>query len=111
MLKDTTIETKSANPDDLATAFDGFMRAFEAFKDGNDERLAQLEQRMSADVVTTDKVDRINRALTSQARRRRARPQVGPPAPGRPRAPLRRLPPAQGRLRRLRPQGRSRHAA
>ena len=35
------LETKSAAPDDIATAFDGFMRAFEAFKDANDERLGE----------------------------------------------------------------------
>jgi HK97 family phage major capsid protein len=81
-----TLETKSASPDDLAGAFDGFMRAFEAFKDGNDERLAQLEQRMSADVVTTDKVDRINRALDEHKRvvdelaLKSARPHLGGPA-------------------------------
>ncbi len=80
------LETKSASPDDLAGAFDGFMRAFEAFKDGNDERLAQLEQRMSADVVTTDKVDRINRALDEHKRvvdelaLKSARPHLGGPA-------------------------------
>ena len=85
MLK-TPLETKSASPDDLAGAFDGFMRAFEAFKDGNDERLAQLEQRMSADVVTTDKVDRINRAVDETKRvvdelaLKSARPHLGGPA-------------------------------
>src|SRR5436190_21555130 len=83
---ETHIETKSANPDDLSTAFDGFMRAFEAFKDGNDERIAKLEQRMSADVVTTDKVDRINRALDEHKRvvdevtLKSARPHLGGPA-------------------------------
>ena len=52
---DTGLETK--------VAFGDFMEAFEAFKDANDERLAQIEQRMTADVVTTEKVDRINRAI------------------------------------------------
>ncbi len=52
---DTGLETK--------VAFGDFMQAFEAFKDANDERLGQIEQRMSADVVTGDKVERINRAL------------------------------------------------
>ena len=52
---ETGLETK--------VAFGDFMQAFEAFKDANDERLAQIEQRMSADVVTADKVDRINRAV------------------------------------------------
>ncbi len=44
-------------------AYAEFMAAFEAFKDANDDRLEQIEKRMSADVVTSDKVDRINRAL------------------------------------------------
>ena len=42
---------------------DDMLSAFEAFKDANDERLAQIEKRMSADVVTSDKVDRINKAV------------------------------------------------
>jgi len=73
--------------DSLNTAFDGFMRAFEAFKDGNDERLAQLERRLSADAVTTDKVDRLNRALDETKRvvddlaLKSARPHLGGPAP------------------------------
>jgi HK97 family phage major capsid protein len=44
-------------------AFGDMMQAFEAFKDANDERLAQIEARMSADAVTSDKVERINRAV------------------------------------------------
>ncbi len=42
---------------------DDMLSAFEAFKDANDERLAQIEKRMGADVVTSDKVDRINKAV------------------------------------------------
>ena len=52
---DTGLETK--------VAFGDVMQAFEAFKEANDERLAQIEARMSADVVTAEKVDRINRAV------------------------------------------------
>ena len=54
------------------TAQDDVLIAFEAFKEANDERLAQIEKRMSADVVTAEKVDRIGRAideLTLKARR------------------------------------------
>jgi HK97 family phage major capsid protein len=75
------LETKSN--DDLNAAFGDFMRAFEAFKDGNDERLSQLERRMSADVVTLDKVDRLNRALDETKRvvddlaLKAARPHLG----------------------------------
>ncbi|MDE1940151.1 MAG: phage major capsid protein, partial [Alphaproteobacteria bacterium] len=61
------LESKAlANPD-TRDAFDDFLRAFEAFKAANDERLEQLETR-SADVVTEEKVDRINRALDEQKR-------------------------------------------
>ena len=76
MLKDPHLETKSAQPDDLGAAFDDFMRAFEAFKDANDERLGQLERRMSADIVTSEKVDRLNRALDELALKS-ARPHLG----------------------------------
>jgi HK97 family phage major capsid protein len=53
----------SGSSEDVALAFDEFMRAFEAFKAANDERLAQIEQSISEDVVTTEKLERINRAL------------------------------------------------
>jgi HK97 family phage major capsid protein len=56
------LETKSTTGD-VGGAFEDFMRAFDAFKDTNDDRLGQLERRMTADVVTTDKLDRINTAL------------------------------------------------
>ncbi|MEO1198088.1 MAG: phage major capsid protein [Pseudomonadota bacterium] len=48
---------------DVVDAFDDFMQAFEAFKEVNDERLTQIEDRVSADVVTVEKMNRINRAL------------------------------------------------
>jgi HK97 family phage major capsid protein len=54
-------ETKVAQHGDAS--HDDVLQAFEAFKDANDERLAQIEKRMSADVVTTEKVDRINKAV------------------------------------------------
>lgn len=58
-------ENKAARPQspDAHDAQDGLLYAFEAFKEANDERLDQIERRMAADVVTTDKMDRINRAL------------------------------------------------
>jgi HK97 family phage major capsid protein len=55
-----TIETKVARTDDSMGAV---FEAFEAFKDANDERLDQIEKRMSADVITSEKVDRISRAI------------------------------------------------
>ncbi len=51
---------------------DDVLIAFEAFKEANDERLAQIEKRMAADVVTAEKVERIGKAideLTLKARR------------------------------------------
>jgi HK97 family phage major capsid protein len=62
------LETKVAG----AASYDDVLNAFDCFKDANDERLAQIEKRMSADVITSEKVERINRAideLTLKARR------------------------------------------
>ncbi len=54
------------NNSEITGALDEFLGAFEDFKQANDERLDQLEKRMSADVLSTDKVDRINAALDRQ---------------------------------------------
>ncbi len=59
-------ETKMGQPGDIAAAFDDFMHAFESFKDTNDERLDQIEKRMSSDVVTDEKMDRINKSIDEQ---------------------------------------------
>lgn len=72
-----------AVPDRIEDAFDGFMDAFEAFKDANDKRLDEIEKKLSADVVTRDKVDRINKAMDEQKRAidqlvlKKARPALG----------------------------------
>jgi HK97 family phage major capsid protein len=72
-----------AVPDSIADAFDGFMGAFEAFKDANDTRLGEIERKLSADVVSTEKVERINKAIDEQKRAldqllvRKARPALG----------------------------------
>jgi HK97 family phage major capsid protein len=58
-------EIKAA-PDAIADAFDGFMHAFDAFKEANDVRLDEIERKLSADVVTRDKVERINKAVDEQ---------------------------------------------
>ena len=49
-------------------AMDEFFRGFEAFKEANDQRLAEIE-RKNADVVTAEKVERINDALTEMKSR------------------------------------------
>ncbi|MEK4035641.1 phage major capsid protein [Methylocystis sp. IM3] len=55
----TSIEIKSASDDIVGD----LNRAFSAFKEVNDERLVQIETRMSADVVTEEKLTRIDQAL------------------------------------------------
>ena len=55
-------EVKSGEPA-LADAFDEFRRTFEDFKAGNDRRLEEIQRKASADVVTVEKVDRIDLPL------------------------------------------------
>ncbi|MBD8906830.1 phage major capsid protein [Methylorubrum zatmanii] len=62
---------------------DEFARAFEAFKETNDTRLAEIEHRLTADVVTEEKLARIDAALDHAKTRLdrisldRARPPLG----------------------------------
>jgi HK97 family phage major capsid protein len=66
------IEHKSADSPtslDVVEAFDEFMSSFEAFKETNDDRLAQLESQISVDVVTEEKMARINRSIDQQKQR------------------------------------------
>jgi HK97 family phage major capsid protein len=71
---------------EIGDAYDALLRGFEAFKETNDERLGQLEQRMS-DCLTEENLDRINRALDEYKRTadelalKAARPQRGGAAP------------------------------
>jgi HK97 family phage major capsid protein len=73
-MTDNSYETKSSG--DISADFDGFLRAFEAFKDTNDQRLAEIERRGSADTVTSDKLARIERSLDELALKQQ-RPQLG----------------------------------
>jgi HK97 family phage major capsid protein len=54
-----SIETKSGGEEIVSD----LNRAFSAFKEANDERLAQIETRMGVDVVTEEKLARIDQAL------------------------------------------------
>ena len=68
-----SLETKAlpeikAVPDTMTAAFDEFMEAFESFKDVNDRRLSEIEQKLTADVVTREKLERINRSMDEQKR-------------------------------------------
>ena len=51
---------------ELRTAFDEFLGTFADFREANDDRLGEIEQRLSADVLTSEKVERINAALDEQ---------------------------------------------
>lgn len=51
---------------EVSDAFGEFMEAFDAFKEANDERLKQLEQRKSSDVITEQKLRRIDADLDKQ---------------------------------------------
>ncbi|MBS0536885.1 MAG: phage major capsid protein [Proteobacteria bacterium] len=78
----TTLETKSGIPLDAVVTHAEMMRAFEAFKETNDQRLA-LEQKRAGDTLVEEKLARINAALDAQARRlddmtlKSARPALG----------------------------------
>ena len=62
-----TIETKAGDGHaELRGAMREFLTAFEAFKDANDERLDALEAKSRDDVVLSEKIDRINMAVTEQ---------------------------------------------
>jgi len=84
MTKDTlTAPEIKAVPETIADAFDGFMGAFDAFKEANDARLDEIERRLVSDVVNRDKVERINKAMDEQKKMldqltlKKARPQLG----------------------------------
>src|SRR6185436_17074211 len=78
------LETKGAGDPDLKDAFDDFLGAFGAFREANDDRLAEIERKLSADVVTEEKVARISDALDAQKRAldrmvlKGSRPELGP---------------------------------
>ncbi len=62
MTQTNAIETKAAG-EEATLAFAEFARTFEAFRETNDERLGQIERRLSADVITEEKLSRIDQAL------------------------------------------------
>jgi HK97 family phage major capsid protein len=76
-------ENKAGTVREATEAFGEFMTAFEAFRQENDRRLAEIEAKGAADVVTAEKVDRIAAALDEQKRAMdglliaKARPKLG----------------------------------
>jgi HK97 family phage major capsid protein len=75
------LETKSA---ETAAAYEDFNRAFAAYKETNDAKLAEIEAKLGPDVITEEKLARIDAVLDTTKRRLdrmnldRARPQLGP---------------------------------
>ncbi len=61
------LEIKSSP--DLNHAIDDLLRAFETYKEENDRRLSDIETRGSADPLTTEKLERLDRALDDNKRR------------------------------------------
>lgn len=51
---------------DVVEAYDAFMRAFESYRETNDDRLAELESRLSGDPLTEEKLARIDATLDRQ---------------------------------------------
>jgi HK97 family phage major capsid protein len=86
MTDDIGLEAK-AGRSALAHEFEDFMRAFEAFREANDERLTEIERRSAADPVTSEKLARIDRALDETKRTidqlalKAARPPLGATGP------------------------------
>ncbi len=72
-----------AMPETMTAAFDDFMEAFEAFRQTNDERLGAIERKMGADVLTREKLERIDKALDDNRKvmdelaLKKARPALG----------------------------------
>ncbi len=76
------LETKAGIPLDAVVTHGELMRAFEAFKEANDEHLALADKR-AGDVVLEEKLTRINQTIDAQTRRldeitlKNARPAFG----------------------------------
>ena len=83
------LENKAARPEgvEVRSALDDLTAAFAAFKETNDARLGQIEGRLGADVLTEEKLARIDAALDAARTRLdrisldRARPPLGEAAP------------------------------
>ncbi len=67
MSETSRVETKSAGGD-TARAFEDFMEAFDAFKETNDQRLADIERRGAEDAVIAEKLARIEDTLQATKR-------------------------------------------
>lgn len=66
MTDHSEIETKAGGS--VGAAFEDFMRAFEAYKETNDERLDELERRSASDPLIDERLARIDRAIDETKR-------------------------------------------
>ncbi len=62
-IHDTNYPFETKGTGDIATAIEELARAFEFYKETNDQALADIKSRGSADPVTTEKLARLDRAL------------------------------------------------
>ena len=76
-------ETKMVKSAEMRTAQADFSATFAAFKDANDQRLAEIEAKQSADILLNEKVERLNAALDQQTGKierlaiKNAQPHIG----------------------------------
>ena len=77
---DIALETKAGIPADAAVTHAELMRAFDEFKEANDQRLSE---KRSADVLLEEKIERLDSVITAQTQRleaielKQARPAIG----------------------------------
>ena len=77
----TRLETKTAD-DETIRALQDFNRTFEDFKESNDSRLAEIEKRGASDVLSEEKVSRIDRAIDALTIKAQRVPLSGAPLSG-----------------------------
>lgn len=77
---DIALETKAGIPADAAVTHAELMRAFDEFREANDQRLSE---KRSADVLLEEKIERLDSVITAQTQRleaielKQARPAIG----------------------------------
>ena len=76
-------ETKAVASPEATAAYEQLMRGWEAYKEENDKRVAEIEKRGSADVLSEDKIARMDRAMDETRKLveshivKQSRPQLG----------------------------------
>ena len=79
---DTTFETKAGIPADAAVTHAELMRAFDEFKEANDND-QRLSEKRSVDILLEEKIERLDSVIAAQTQRlevielKQARPAIG----------------------------------